>query len=307
LGLQFDGPHLPGNGRVNGDLLMDFWSGRPVPGDSWIRLRQATLSMDWARRSFSVGQDKPLISPYQPDSLAEVGVPPLAGAGNLWLWLPQARYQERIRLGQNSGVTAAAALMQTDESYAQVPAQYATMQDLSRPAIEGRAAFWHKWDDVRRLEIGSGFHASTSHVAGYSVASRAYTADWLLSASNKVRLSGMFYDGQNLAVLGALGNGFSFDAQGDTHAVHNAGGWSQFSFLATSRLTWNLFAGLERDRGVSDSAGLYARRLIYASNLLYHLGPNVVVGIEASQQRSKTALGQSQLQNHYDLAIGYLF
>src|SRR5947209_5409125 len=83
LGLQLQGPTLPAGGRVNGTLLMDFWAGYANPGSSWVRLRRADISLDWQRRSFTVGQDKPLIAPYQPDSLAEVGVPPLAGAGHL--------------------------------------------------------------------------------------------------------------------------------------------------------------------------------------------------------------------------------
>lgn len=307
VGLQFDGPHLPGNGRVNGDVLMDFWAGPSRPGDSWLRLRQATVSLDWTSRNFSVGQNKPLISPYQPESLAEVGIPPLAGAGNLWLWLPQARYQERIRLGSDSGIDIAASILQTDETYAQTPTPYAGKLDAARPAVETRAAFWHRWDDARRFEVGSGFHESTSHLAGQSVASRAYTADWSFSATGRLRLTGMFYRGQDLAGLGALNNGFYFDEDSYLRPVQSTGGWSQLSWLATSHLTWNVFAGTEQDRNLAATAGAYARRFIYASNLLYHLGPNVVVGLEASQSRSKTALEQSQLQNHYDLAIGYLF
>src|SRR5581483_5332996 len=106
LGLQFQGPSLPGDGRVNGSIMMDFWAGSPTAGSNWLRLRRADVSRDWQSRSFTVGQDKPLIAPYQPDSLAEVGIPPLAGAGNLWLWLPQVRYEERLHLAKNSGIKA---------------------------------------------------------------------------------------------------------------------------------------------------------------------------------------------------------
>ena len=73
LGLDFHGPALPWGGHVNGSLMMDFWAGGPEPGASWLRIRRADLSFEWANRTFSVGQDQPLISPYQPDSLTEVG------------------------------------------------------------------------------------------------------------------------------------------------------------------------------------------------------------------------------------------
>ena len=119
LGLQFDGPTVAG-AKVRGDLMMDFFSGYSAPGSSWLRIRRGTMSFDWGNRSFVVGQDKPLIAPREPHSLAEVGVPPLADAGNLWTWLPQARYEERIHLGTSDGINAQVAFLQTNESYAQL-------------------------------------------------------------------------------------------------------------------------------------------------------------------------------------------
>jgi hypothetical protein len=45
----------------------------------------------------------------------------------------------------------------------------------------------------------------------------------------------------------------------------------------------------------------------YASNLVYRLGPNVIISLEALQMRTRSAADVGALQNHYDLAIGYLF
>ncbi len=78
LGLQMQGPSLPGGGQAHASVMMDFGGGYSEPGANWFRLRTGTISLDWEKRSFSVGQEKPLISPYQPDSLAQVIVPPLA-------------------------------------------------------------------------------------------------------------------------------------------------------------------------------------------------------------------------------------
>ena len=115
--------------------MMDFWGGSSAPSAQLPRFRRGDISFDWNKRSISFRQDKPLISPYQPDSLAEVGVPPLAGAGNLWLWLPQVRYEERIHLNGNSGLTGQAALMQTDETYATLPDSFSSSLESSRPAL----------------------------------------------------------------------------------------------------------------------------------------------------------------------------
>ena len=46
-----------------------------------FRLRLATVDFAWKNTTFTVGQDKPLMAPREPDSLAQVGVSPLTGAG----------------------------------------------------------------------------------------------------------------------------------------------------------------------------------------------------------------------------------
>ena len=307
LGLQFQGPTLPGDGRVNGFLSMDFWAPSPNPSSSWLRIRRAAISLDWDKRSFMVGQEKPLISPYQPDSLAQVGIPPLAGAGNLWLWLPQARYEERLHFGANSGLTAQVAAIQTGDNYQKVPAEYLPSLELARPALEGRFAFWHKFDDVRRIEIAPSFHVGSTHVAGSSVPSRLVSLDWHITPISKLDITGTAFTGENVAGLGALGNGFTISPTDVVRPVHSAGGWSQLAFPLTSRLTFNVFGGLEDDNGTYFNPYSIARNLTYASNIMYRLAPNVLVSFEALQMRTRSISGISEIHNNYDLALGYLF
>jgi hypothetical protein len=307
LGLDFHGPALPWGGHVNGSLMMDFWAGGPEPGTSWLRIRRADLSFDWTNRTFSVGQDKPLISPYQPDSLAEVGVPPLAGAGNLWLWLPQARYEERVHLGTSSGLTGQIALMQTDEMYTTAPPQYTGNLAQARPAVEGRLAFWHKFDDVRRVDVGSGFHTSQTHVGGKSVDSRIASLDWRFMPSSHLQFTGTLYKGTNVSGLGALGNGFGASQRGNLQPIESGGGWAQISMPLTKRLTWNLFSGFENDHGRYVPYDNIVRDFTYASNLAYRLSPNVIVSFEGLQMRAHTQSGLGSIHNHYDLALAYLF
>jgi hypothetical protein len=307
LGLDFQGPHLPGNGRVNGSLTMDFSNGASDPEYIRLRLRRADISFDWENRSFSIGQDKPLISPYQPDSLAEVGIPPLAGAGNLWLWLPQARYEERLHLGTNSGIKAQLSVMQTQETYATIPYSLQNTLEPARPALEGRFAFWHKIDDTRRFEFAPGFHVSTTHVAGASVGSHIGSFDWLIVPSSHFQLSGTVFRGQNVAGLGALGNGFTITPDGEVRPVNSMGGWAQVAFPITSRLTVNAFSGVENDHSPFLAASDIVHNWTYAANAMYHFGPNIVVSLEALQMRTRSLAGVPGLQNHYDLAFGYLF
>jgi len=307
LGLNFEGPQLPGDGRVNGFITMDFYGGGSDPEYTRLRLRRADVSLDWKNRSFSVGQDKPLISPYQPDSLAEVGVPPLASAGNLWLWLPQARYEERHNLGTSTGLKAQLSLMQTEESYAAVPPSLVSTLEQARPALEGRFAFWHKFDDKRRFEFAPGFHVSTTHVGGTSVASRLGSFDWLIVPAFHLQISGTVFKGENVASLGALGNGFAITPTGNVRPVNSTGGWAQVAIPVTGRLTFNIYSGLEDDQSPFLTASSIVHNWTYASNVMYHLSSNVVVSAEALQMRTRSFFGVGGLQNHYDLAIGYLF
>lgn len=307
LGLDFEGPRLPGDGRINGFLTMDFYGGTSDPEYTRLMLRRAGISLDWKDRSFFVGQDKPLISPYKPDSLAEVGIPPLAGAGNLWLWLPQARYEERFHLGSNTGFTGQLSLMQTEESYAGVPATLASTLEQARPALEGRFAFWHKMGETKKIEFAPGFHVSTTHVGGTSVGSHIGSFDWLVVPASHLRFSGTVFTGQNVASLGALGNGFAIAPSGSVRPVNSSGGWVQLAVPVTSRLTFNLFSGLENDHSPFLTANEIVHNWTYASNFMYHLGPNVVFSLEALQMRTRSFADVRGLQNHYDLALGYLF
>ena len=102
LGLKFNGPDLPGGGKASGSLYMDFFGGTSAPGNNLLRIRIATLDLTWKNTTISVGQNKPIISPREPTSLAQVGISPLTSAGNLWDWNPQVRIEQRFSLGDNS-------------------------------------------------------------------------------------------------------------------------------------------------------------------------------------------------------------
>jgi hypothetical protein len=76
---------------------------------------------------------------------------------------------------------------------------------------------------------------------------------------------------------------------------------------AAPRLDFHLFTGQQDDRNSDLADGRIGKNLMYGGNLYYHLAPNVILGLEASQLRTMY-LGQGfRINNHYDLALGYLF
>ena len=67
IGLTFHGPQVWGGGQVNGALYMDLWGGSSSSLNHLVRMRVATVQVDWKNQSVVVGQDKPIISPREPN------------------------------------------------------------------------------------------------------------------------------------------------------------------------------------------------------------------------------------------------
>jgi hypothetical protein len=307
LGLKFQGPQAIGGGQVNGSLYMDFFGGSSSSLNHLLRLRVATIQIDWKNQSLVAGQDKPIIAPREPNSLAQVGVSPLTGAGNLWLWAPQVRFEQRVSFGDEAGLRAQLGVYQTSEPSYSVRGGGFTPPAQPRPALEGRFEFWEQLPGNRRIEIAPGFHISSTHLPDDSVPSDLFSLDWLIQPFQRLQFSGAFFHGQNAAGVGGLRQGFTVFPDSREVAIGATGGWAQLSLQANKRLSFNLYGGQESDRANDLLAGDIRRNLAYAGNLIYRLGPNVLLGLEASQVRTNYFLRPNRLNNHYDLALAYLF
>jgi hypothetical protein len=210
VGLDFRGPQTLWGGHVRGSLNMDFYGGSGSSLDSLFRVRTASMELDWKTRSIMVGQEKPIIAPRDPSSLAQVGVSPLTGAGNLWLWQPQVRFEQRVTFGEQTKMRAQIGVYQTNERGAMLPANYEPSLESARPALQGRFELSHSIGDGRRVEIAPGFHTSSTHVAYTSVPSNLFSVDWFANPWVKLEFTGTFFSGQNLANLGTgLRQGFT--------------------------------------------------------------------------------------------------
>ena len=306
IGLEYNGPQTFLGGTVHGALFMDFYQGA-APLLEWIRLRTATIQMDWKTRSVKLGVDKPIFSPRDPDSLAQVGISPLTGTGNLWLWMPQIRLEQDLSLGASSGVNAQIGAVETHETNPYVTTSATVKIETVRPGLEGRVMAWHRLDDDRRLEVAVGFHASTTHAGGYSIPSNLVSLDWFFNPWKRVEFSGAFFSGQNLSNLGtgAINQGY-YISFNNAEAIGTIGGWGQFTVHAARRLDFHVFTG-QQQYGMSDRPTSVSRNLLFGANLYFRVAPNVLFGPELTQTRT-SYFGQGlRINNHYDIALAYLF
>src|ERR1019366_5145727 len=107
IGLEAFGPTVAG-AKTTADLQLDLAGGFPsIPNginSGLVRLRTATMRMDWTNTSVVVGQDAIFFSPNSPTSFATLAIPALTYAGNLWSWVPQIRVEHRVALGAESSL-----------------------------------------------------------------------------------------------------------------------------------------------------------------------------------------------------------
>jgi hypothetical protein len=304
IGLDFRGPVTVGGGKVSGSVFMDFFAGAT---NQAVRLRTGSIEIDWKTRSIMAGVEKPIFNPREPASLAQVGISPLTGAGNLWLWLPQVRGEQDFYFGRSSGLRAQLGVLQTREVLPYAGASVPGALEPARPALEGRFELFHNLDDERRLEFAPGFHTSTTHIGGLSIPSSLYSFDWFFNPWRKVEFSGAFYSGQNVAPLGN-GYGQGFYGYGRyQEPVDSTGGWGQFTIHAAPRIDLHLFHGQQDDENGDLRAGRIGKNLMFGGNIYYRIAPNVIVAFEGSQVRTLYIRQGYRINNHYDLALAYSF
>lgn len=307
LGLRYQSPQALWGAHVSGSLFFDFWGGEPgEPLSHWARLRTADIQLDWTNTTVSVGQDKPLISARDPFSLAQVATSPFTDAGNLWLWSPQVRVEQRFKFDASDALRAQLSVYQLGSSADGPSYSNYYEESSSAPALEGRFEYRHDFSEHTRVELAPGFHTAETTEAGYSIPSRLFSFDWFANPWEKIEFTGAFYRGENIAGLGTIGPGY-FVYDGVARPMQSIGGWSQLAWLATPKLTFHLIAGQDDNQRSEMYQGLIFKNEGYAANMIYRVAPNVLLSLEGMQVRTSYAGRSVRLNNHYDLGLAYLF
>lgn len=306
VGLEFDGPQTFLGGHVKGSAFVDFYEGNTENAQyPPVRLRTASVEIAWKARSVMVGMEKPLIALRDPTSFSFVGVSPLTSAGNLWRWQPQIRFEQRLQLREGTSLKAQGAFYQTSEDVSTNDPRLVV--ERRRPGIEGRFELEQRLGEGRKVQVAPSFHVSESHVSGVSLPSRLMSVDWFANPFRKLEVSGVFFSGENIQHFGVLRQGISLLPDGRIVGVNSKGGWAQVSVPFASRISLNLFSGIHDDRNRDLTAAGIAANRVGGTNLMYRLGPNLLLSIEAMQIRTQYLNSGQRKNNRYDLSVVYLF
>ena len=90
-------------------------------------------------------------------------------------------------------------------------------------------------------------------------------------------------------------------------AIPTRGGWAQLTIRPLSRVSLHWFSGQMDDTNSYLQRGALGKNLVFGGNIFYNLAPNVIVAVEATRTNSTYIGGGTLHNNHYDLALAYLF
>ena len=306
VGMEYTGSSTFLGANARGSFFMDFFDTNTESTNYYpIRFRTGGFHLDWATRTLSFVQEKPLFSMRDPDSLSFSGLSPLTSSGNLWRWQPQIRFEQRLESGALQ-VKAQVAAVQTSEDSGFDFAANRLSNERRRPGLQGRVELAAGTGGERRIEVAPGFHLSESNVSGQRFRSSVVAVDWLVTPFSKLNWTGVAWAGQNVHHFGALRQSFGL-VNGQLRPVRSRGGWTQVSVPFTSRFSLNAFGGIHDDRNADiAAAGVAANRTI-AVNAMYRLAPHIQLSVEAMKQRTTYRDLGNRSNNRYDLAIAYLF
>ena len=308
LGLMVSGARALG-GDLAADLQMDFFGGQEPSGGGrtrpLMRVRTATLKVDWPHIGLLVGQESPLVAPHNPVSFAATGTPGFAGSGNLWLWIPQARVTLETGTRVRFGLQGAALAPMQPSPQPPFDTQADSAEKSGRPTVEGRGYVGWGGEDTES-QIGLGIHRGwIATTGGALLSSEAYTADVRLAVGPKVSILGeAFFNGQALSGLG--GGGIGQNQGGGGVPVRTNGGWVQLNVRPS--FAWELGGGYGFDD--PDDADLPAsgrlKNVSYEGHLHWRPGGGLLMGLEFRRIETTYAPGVIAA-NHLNWFAGVAF
>ena len=312
LGVIITEPDVLG-GTGGAEVDVDFFGGQPATGGRTfpvLRLRRALATVSWGVTELLLGQEAPLVAGRDPRTLASVGIPGFAGAGNLWLWIPQARFGFETGVTLRLGLQAAVLAPTSDGSSGAFLTQPDSAERTGRPFAQGRIKLgWGPTDNPSEIAVGGhigwlrGYDTTTTPTppSDSIVQSHAITVDARF-ALGEIEVLGEAFMGQALGVLGGGGVGQSVV---NGFPVRTMGGWGQINLKLRRTITVGGGCGID-DPEDADLLPAHARRnFVCAGTVEWRSGP-LALGLELRRFETEYTSGDFTA-THVNAAAAWKF
>jgi hypothetical protein len=328
LGIDVLGPKLFG-ARTSASAEIDFAGGSPTTDfgvtTGLLRLRTASLSLDWTNTSVEIGQNALFFSPLSPNSYATLLEPALSWSGNLWVWTPALNLTHRIRLSDSSTFIFQGGILDPlTEEWPPLRGRVATAGEAARvPAIAGRIAFDYSKDTDYPVTLGfSGYRANQTYQSFPNIASWTLNSDFTAGIGKYLRASGEFYNGQ---AVGGLGGGIwtsvvfpeAIGPHSAIHPVRSTGGWAQLKVIPATKFEINTAYGQDENYGqdlrafpfsfTSSGFPVMQKNQTEFVNVIYRPNSVLLFAVEYRHLFTLPANANAQSANHVNLAVGVQF
>ena len=329
FGFEVFGPELMG-AKTSGTVNFDVGGGFPFLGNGvnspLVRLRTATIRLDWKDTDVVAGQEQLFFQPNIPTSFASVIVPALSYSGNLWAWTPQIHVEHRFAATEKSTVTVQGGIL---DALTGEPPYYYTWyrtpqagERARQPGYAARVAYSHTFFG-HPLTVGTGgYYSRQDWGYGRDVNGYAVTLDWSVPMSERFLFSGSFYRGQAIGGLGgALGRSVMYsgpltDPNSSVIPLNTVGGWAQLKYRANSRLEFNAafgqdnpFAAEVREFPEAQSYGdpTLTRNQGVFGNVIYRPRSDLLFSLEYRRTKTFSIYDYSASAGQVNLGMGILF
>ena len=332
IGLEAFGPDFLG-ARTSANVNFDFGGGFPGVyngvDSGLVRLRTASVRLDWKDTSVVAGQDTLFIAPFSPTSFASLIVPPLSYAGNLWVWTPQLRVEHRFELSEGSKVTVQGGFLDPvtgqppDDGYYTYYRTPGAGEQTRQPAYAGRVAYSHPMFGQTFTVGAAGYYSRQNWGYDRIVNGWAGMMDANLPLGRLFTLSGAFYRGAAIGGIGgALGrsvvyNGPLYSPGTEVNPLNTVGGWAQLKYRATPKLEFNGAFGQDSpfaadvryfgSQSESYAPAYYTANRSAFGNVIYRPRSDLLFAAEYRRLRSFTIYDNSYEAGQVNMSVGVLF
>jgi hypothetical protein len=330
LGFEAFGPTVAG-AKTRADLQLDLAGGFPAVANGvnagLMRLRTATMRMDWENTSLVAGQDAIFFSPNAPTSFASLALPALSSAGNLWAWVPQIRVEHRFALGEESSLLWQGGILDPVGGEAPYTGSYRVAgpgESSRQPAYATRIA-WTRNFAGQPLRLGAGaYYSRQNYGFGQDVDAWAGMADLELPLGREFSLSGKAYRGRG---LGGLYSGFGQSAVfsglpntpgTEVRGLNSVGGWTQLKYRPANK--WEFNAAFGVDNPYAHDLEFFAYPYLYGGgyvtlarnqgsfvNMIYRPRSDLLFSAEYRHLTTYSLTGDGNGAGHLNLMMGVLF